>query len=202
MYQKRSNIPKTWPILKKTSKYVVVAAHARKQSIPLLLILRDILGIARTRKEARYILLNNNVKINNKIRKNDAFPVQVFDKIQLEEISEKEADKKIIKISGKKILGKGQIQMNLQDGRNFLFKDKFGVGDSVVVNTKQNKIEKILNLEKNAKVEIIAGKHAGEKGVLKEIIDFKKGKKIQVELKINGESKKIDLPPKMILIIE
>ncbi len=219
MHQKRINIPKIWPIPRKGTKYLAVASHAHNKGIPLLFILRELLGIARTKKEVRYILLNSDVKVNNKVRKSEKFPVQFFDTIQLEklnknyrigiehnkfkleEISAKEANKKIVKISGKKILSKGQVQMNLEDGQNFLLNEKsekFAVGDSALLNTKEKKIEKILQLNKNANVEVISGKHSGEKGKLKEIVGEGRKKKYIIKLK----DKEVGLPFRTLLVLE
>jgi len=216
MHLKRNKMPKTWPIPRKGTKYLALASHSKTNSIPILFILRDILGIARTRKEARYLLFNGDLKVNNKTRKNENFPVQVFDvislekinkkyllnivnrKFVLEEISGEMGDRKIVKILGKKILKKGATQMNLQDGQNFISKEKFSAGDSALINTKQNKIEKILVLKEGANIEIISGKHAGEKGKLKQIINLEKRKIYQVKLK----GKEVELPLKTILVTE
>jgi len=216
MHQKRSKMPKTWPIPRKGSKYLAVASHAKTKGIPLLFVLRDILKIAKTRKEARYFVLRGDVKVNNKIRKDETFPIQVFDvvsldkinknyrlniinkKFNLEEVSDKDAEKKIVKISGKKILGENRVQMNLNDGQNFLIKDKFNVNDSALINTKENKVEKILTLKKGAKIEIISGKHVGEKGKLKDIESLGKQRMYHIQLK----DKDVKLPLKTILVIE
>ena len=211
-------MPKAWPIPRKerTMRYIATPGHSVKKSIPLLFILRDILKIAKTRKEVRHFVLAGDVKINNQIRKNEAFPVQVFDvinlektkknyrleivnrKFELKEISGKEADKKIVKISGKKILDKNKVQMNLEDGQNFVAKEKFSVGDSAVVNTKENKIEKILSLKDGANIEVISGKHAGEKGKLKAIENLARENVYIIKLK----ESEVTLPFKTILVIE
>ena len=178
--------------------------------------IRDILKIAKTRKEARYFVLRGDIKVNNRIRKDETFPIQVFDvvsldkinknyrlsiinkKFNLEEISDKDAEKKIVKISGKKILGENRVQMNLDDGQNFLIKDKFNVNDSALINTKENKVEKILTLKKGAKIEIISGKHVGEKGKLKDIESLGKQRMYHIQLK----DKDVKLLLKTILVIE
>jgi len=213
---KRQEIPKTWPVPRKGTKFIAVASHAKRKSIPLLFILRDILGIAKTRKEAKRIVFQGDVKINNKLRKDEVFPVQVFDvislektkknyrleivnkKFQLKEISDKEAGKKIVKISGKKILGKGKVQINLEDGGNFLIKEEFSVGGSAVLNTNENKIEKILELKEGANIEVISGKHAGEKGKVKAIEQLEKTRRYLIKLK----DKEVELPLKTLLVIE
>jgi small subunit ribosomal protein S4e len=206
----------TWSIPRKGSKYLTIASHEKSKSIPLVFILRDMLKIAKTKKEARHLLLNGELKVNNKIRRKESFPIQVFDVISLEklgknykleivnkkftlkEISNKEAEKKIIKISGKKILKNKKIQMNLEDGQNLLTSEKFEIGDSIILNTKKGKLKKIIPLEKEANVEIVLGKYAGEKGKLKDIKMLERSRRYLVELK----GKEAELPFKAILVIE
>jgi len=217
MHIKKTQMPQAWPILRKGKgrRFVAVPSHATSKGITILFLLRDVLKIAKTRKEARYMTFNGLIKVNNKIRKDENFPVQVLDtvsldkaklnyrleiinrKFRLAEISEKETETKIVKISGKKILAKKKIQINLDDGQNFLTDEKFSVGDSVVLNTKKGKIIKILPLKEGAKVEIIAGKHAGEKGALAGFEELVRGRSYKIKLK----DKTVSLPYKTILVI-
>lgn len=161
--------------------------------------------------------LNGMVKINNKIRHDENFPVNVLDvlnlsvdkenrfyrleivnkKFSLVMIDAKEADSKIVKIVGKKILSGGKVQMNLRDGQNFLNATKFSVGDSVVLDTKKDVVSKVLSLKKGAKVEVIGGKHAGEKGELVGFEDLVRGRNYQIKL----EDKIVSLPYKTILVV-
>ncbi len=218
MHMKKTKMPITWPVPRKGKgkRFVAVPSHGGSKGISILFLLRDVLKIAKTRKEARHMTLNEMVKVNNKIRKDENFPVQVRGVLSLDraklnyqleivnkkfhliEISAKDAETKIVKISGKKIIkGKG-IQMNLDDGYNILSDKKFSVGDSIVLNTKNNKIVKILPLKKGAKVEIISGKHAGEKGELIGFEELVRGRNYQIKLK----DKNVSLPYKTILVIE
>ncbi|MFZ5955011.1 MAG: 30S ribosomal protein S4e [Nanoarchaeota archaeon] len=216
MHQKINEMPKTWPIARKGSKYIAMSNHDKYRSVPLLFIIRDMLKLAKNRKEVKYMLLNSEIKVNNKIRKDEKFPINVLDVITLEkikknyrleivnkkfklnEIAEKDKEEKIIKIIGKRLLAKNKVQANLEYGNNFLIKDNFSIGDSVILDTKQNKIKQILQLKEGAKVEIVSGKHAGEKGKLKKIIALEKGKKYDIELK----DKIVSLPMKTIIVIK
>ena len=211
-------MPTTWPLPRKNhkKKFISVPSHASSKCISVLFILRDVLKLAKTRKEARYMTLTGYVKVNNKVRTDEDFPVQVFDVISLEkaklnyrleivnkkfhltEISDKEAQTKIVKICGKKILNGGKVQMNLDDGQNIISKDKFSVGDSVLLNTKENKIEKILSLKEGAEVEIILGKHAGNKGKLIRFENLVNGRSYVVKL----NDKEVSLPFKTLLVIK
>jgi len=214
---KKTQMPKSWPVPRKGrgKRYVAVPSHATSKGISLLFLLRDVLKLVKTRKEARYMTLNGMVEVNNKVRKDENFPVQVFDTVNLDKaklnyrleivnkkfslakISAKDAETKIVKIAGKKVLGENKIQMNLDDGQNFLTKEKFSVGDSVVLNTKEAKIVKVLSLKEGAKIEVILGKHAGEKGELVGFEELVRGRTYKIKL----EDKTVSLPYKTILVI-
>jgi len=218
MHIKKNKMPRLWPIPRKglKEKFVAIPSHATSKGISLLFILRNILKIAKTRKEARYITLNGMLTVNNKVRKEVDFPVQLFDtiglkkaklnyrliilnrKFNLEEISEKEAETKITKVTGKRTLGKNKVQMNLSDGQNIITSEKFSLGDSIIFNTKTNKIEKVLPLKKGASIEIISGKHAGEKGELLGFEKLSRGKNNLVKL---GD-REVSLPQKTIFVIK
>ena len=219
MHIKRNNIPKTWPLTRKQgTKYLAVSDHSGKIGLPLLFVMREILGIVKTRKEAKKIILNKEIKVNGVIVKSEMLPVQIFDKISIdkikkyyslnivnkkfkvEEISEKDSHKKTVKISGKKIIGTDKIQINFEDGQNILYKYEFSVGDSAVLNfeKEKNSVEKILKLEKGANVEVISGKHAGKRGKLEEVVKLGLGKKFKIKL----ESGVVELPLKTILVVE
>jgi small subunit ribosomal protein S4e len=216
---KKTKMPNTWPVPRKGKgkRYVAVPSHGVGKGISLLFLIRDVLGIAKTRKEVRIMTLGGMVKINNKVRHDENFPVNVLDivnlsvgkenrfyrleivnkKFSLVEIKEKDADSKIVKIIGKKIIKNGLVQMNLRDGQNFLSKSKFSVGDSALLDTKKGKVVKILNLKKGAKIEIIAGKHAGKKGELVGFEDLVRGRNYEIKLK----DRVVMLPYKTILVI-
>jgi small subunit ribosomal protein S4e len=209
-------MPKAWPIPRKGTTFIAGATHARTKSLSLIFIVRDILGLARNKKEVKFLLANGEVKVNNQIRKDEKFPVQVFDtvsfektgkvyrlliskkKFKLEETTAKDAETKVVKVISKKVLSGKKSQMNLEDGRNFLYEKEFAIGDSVVVNTKTGKIEKILPLKSGASVEVVSGKHAGEKGKLVDSKVLERTKMYKIKLK----NKEVELPLKTLLVIE
>ncbi|MCH7850038.1 MAG: hypothetical protein IH845_00140 [Nanoarchaeota archaeon] len=218
MHIKKSLMPRTWPVPRKAQgkKYISVPSHATRKGISLLFILRDILKIANTKKEVRFMTLNSLVKVNNKIRCDENFPVQVFDTINLEkagknyrleivnrkfslkEVSDKESMEKIVKITGKKLLTGNKIQMNLDDGHNILVKEKFSVGDSALIDNINQKVLKILPLSEGANIEVVLGKHAGEKGKLVAIENLVRGRNYKIKL----EGGMVSLPFKTILVIK
>jgi len=191
MYLKRAKADKKWPIPRKGSKYIAVATHERKNSIPILLILRDILKLAENRKEAKKIINSGQIIINNKKIKNERFPVLPFDivkigdknyklkisergKIDIEET--KETDR-IHKIIGKKTLKNGKIQFNLLFGENIISNKKIKIGDSIII--KDKSVSEIIPLEENKNAVIMFGKNAGKMGKIEKIEDKKVILKVQ-----------------------
>ena len=87
MYVKRQTVEKSWPIPRKGTKYIVVASHDKKNGLPLLIILREMLRVAKNRKEARKILNLGVVSVNDKIVRKENFSVLPFDIIKMGEKS-------------------------------------------------------------------------------------------------------------------
>lgn len=217
MHKKISEMPKEWPLARKGRKYIAVSSHDDRKSIPIVFALRDVLKIAKTRREVKQICLEGNVVVNGKVRKDIAFPIQSRDILQLDKIKKnyvlvqknkkykfeliekKDANSKIIRIIGKTVLGKNKFQANLQDGRNFLVKEKFNCGDSVVWDLNKNQISKIIPLEKGARVEIIKGKHLGLKGKI--VGEKEEGNKVSIEIKLE-DGKNVFLEKIVLLAIE
>ncbi len=187
-HMKRHKVPKNWPIPRKGSAFVVKPNFSVNKGIPILVILRDVLKIAENRREVKEAIRSKNVLHNNKVisdEKNNAVLFDVisivpakkhykiglseFGKFSLEEISEKEAEKKVSKVINKKMLKGKKTQINLSDGRNFVTSVKCSTGDSVLINFKDKKIEKILPMKEKEKVIVFAGKHAGKQGVLRKL---------------------------------
>jgi small subunit ribosomal protein S4e len=207
MHIKRNNIPKFWPIPKKGNKYVAVPDHNQNESIPLSIVMRDIFKLVRNKKELIKTLNEKQIKINNKIINETNYPISLFDvikiesakksyraslsehkKIIFEEINDKDSKSKVYKVLNKKILGTDKTQLNLMFGKNILTKEKVNVGDSVLISIENNKIEKVIPLEKGRDAFVIEGRHAGKQGKIEDIIvrgDKRLAKIIQKDGKIN-----------------
>ena len=66
-HQKRLSMPKTWNIQRKTRKWAVKASpgpHSGLKSIPLLLVLRDVMKLANSSREAKKILHDGNILVD------------------------------------------------------------------------------------------------------------------------------------------
>jgi small subunit ribosomal protein S4e len=215
MHLKRQKTPKSWPIERKGTKYVVRGKSNMQKGVPILIVLRDILKITENRKEAKRALNSKKILLNGNLIKDERNTILLFDiitiiptnksyrleltekgKFILRDINEKEANYKISKIINKKILKGKKIQLNLYDGRNILSKENRNIEDSVLINLKEKKIEKDLPLIEKAKVIAIKGKHSGSTGIIEKI--DKKNKSALI--KINN--KKVNILTKQIMVIE
>ncbi len=83
---KRKPAPAFWPIHRKELPWVVKpssGSHSLKKCVPLTLVLRDMLGVAETRKEGKIIIDQGKVIVNGKVYKKDDIPVGLMDVIAL-----------------------------------------------------------------------------------------------------------------------
>ena len=190
-HMKRYSMPEFWPVPKKGKVFIVrpmPGPHPKEGCIPLQVIVRDVLRYAESQEEAKKILREGKILVDKKPRKNPKFPVGLMDVIEipeakkhyrigvnhrgltLNEIDEKEANRKVCMINGKTTVKKGMCQLNLHDGRNILLKkDTYRVGDSVEISIPEQNILKHYRFEKGEKATIIAGRNIGVKGKIKDI---------------------------------
>jgi small subunit ribosomal protein S4e len=162
--------------------------HRKDESIPLLRIVRDILGYADNAHEAGKIIKSGMVLVDKVARKDPNYGVGLMDVVEIPEagqcfrvlptkkkhelkpIDAKETGIKLCKIVGKKVVGKGKMQLNLHDGTNILVDGKdFKTGGTVVLELPKKKILETLQFEKGNFGLIVRGRHIGEAGKIGEI---------------------------------
>jgi len=214
----RLNAPKCWTIKKKQSKWVTrpnPGPHPLKKCIPLSILIKDLLNHAETTKQVKKILNNKDIIVDKKVRKDHKFPAGLMDTIEIPKIKEyyriilnnknklilmpikkEETEIKPCKIIGKKILKNKKIQLNLFDGKNILIeKDSYKVGDTIIINLLNNKINSHLKLEKDSKVYLTDGNHVGKIATISEI---KKGSKT---VTLNHDKQKIKTAKEYVFVI-
>ncbi len=210
---KRLNAPRTWPISRKENKWVTRSypgPHKLKESMPLNIILKDLLGYTKTTKEVKNILNNKEILIDKIPRKEIKFPVGILDIIEipktkeyflfllnkkgkffLDKIDEKKAEVKYLKIINKKVLKKNRLQINFYNGNNLLTENKeYNIGDTLLMNLKDKKIIKHLKLEKGATVYLTGGKYVGLTGSVERLYSNDKMNRKIIELNINNKKVK------------
>jgi small subunit ribosomal protein S4e len=203
---KREPAPRFWPIHRKEYAWTVKpkpGPHALKHSLPLAVVVRDILGFAKTRKEAKNIISQGKILVDGQARKEAAFPIGLMDVISIPEaeasyrvlshekglilhpVEKEETGFKLCRIENKKVLDHGHVQLNLHDGTNKLIRvadpkkpneDVYETLDAVKVAIPIGEITGRIKLTKNAPALIIDGQNRGIHGKILEIEDVS-GKK-------------------------
>ncbi len=174
---------KKWTIRAKPGK------HTRKTSVPLGIVLRELIGITQNARETRNVLQLGKVLIDGKKVKDQRQPIGLFDIISLEGqkenyrmhydkkgrlFTEKEkAEKtqtKIIRVKSKKIVKGKKISLSTNDSRTIITDNKdISVGDSLKITVPEQKIVSHIKMESGKKVLVTGGKHIGETAKIKEV---------------------------------
>lgn len=210
MHIKRKTIPAFWPISRTGTKYMAVPIHNKNDSLPLIIVMRDILDLVKTKKEMKKIVHEKKILVNGKLINSINYPLSLFDtlaipsvkkfyraelngkKINFSEIKESEVNIKMFKVIGKTTLPGKKVQINFNGGKNLLSNEKINVGDFALIDMTNNKIKNHVVLGKNTSVLVVEGKHKGKSGKIKEI--FKEGENIiaKIESKLEEISTNID----------
>jgi SSU ribosomal protein S4E len=115
--------------------------HPSDRSLPLLLVVRDLLKLAESNREARKIIAQGEVKVDGKYVKNYKWPVGIMDVVEvpkigtyyrvlpdprgtlrLVEIPKEEASLKLVRVEGVTTVKGGHFELHLSDGRNVLIR--------------------------------------------------------------------------------
>ncbi|MBU0958978.1 MAG: hypothetical protein KKB31_03455, partial [Nanoarchaeota archaeon] len=83
MHLKRHKVPKTWPVFRKGTKYVIRPSSNLTRGLPILVVLREALGIAQNRKEVKRAIHLKHILLNGNPINDEKNAVTLFDKITL-----------------------------------------------------------------------------------------------------------------------
>lgn len=195
---KRKPAPKFWPIHRKELPWIVKpssGSHSLQGCLPLTLVLRDMLGVAQTRKEAKMILSQGKVLVDGKIRKKDDSPVGLMDVVSMPDagkyyrvmpshkglvlnpISKEDASFKLVRVEDKTTV-KGGVQIALHDGSNMLIKVAdpknpaevtYETFDILKVSYPDKQVASTLKTKEGNLAVITGGKNIGKQGKIVEI---------------------------------
>src|SRR5947208_3733932 len=191
---KREPSPGFWPIHRKEYTWAPrtrPGPHAREKSLPLVIIVRESLGLANIAKEAIRIISTGKVKVDGIVRRDRRFPVGLMDIVQIEGVpqvyralpkpnrglvlspaQDKEAAYKICKIVGKQNVPGGKLQYSLHDGRSLLSaakdtrpgREQLAVGGAIQLSFPVQKMVKHDPCQLGAIVIVIDGRNKGSYG--------------------------------------
>ncbi|WP_297465290.1 30S ribosomal protein S4e [Thermococcus sp.] len=198
---KRLAAPDQWYVRRKDYKWAVRPSpgpHSMRTSIPLLYIVRDYLGYAKTAREARKILNEGKILVDGRVRKDYKFPVGIMDVVSIPEtgehyrvlpnrigklilhpISEEEAKIKPLRINNKRMVKGAKVQLNFHDGSNHLVspaeKDAYRTAYTVLMKVPEREVIGIIPFEVGSYVFVTQGKNVARKGKVVEIRRFPMG---------------------------
>lgn len=182
---KRLAAPRSWSIPRKTDFWIVRPSpgpHGISESVPLGSILRDMLKVCDSAREARRILNNRGVHVDRRVVTDPKFPVGLMDVLSLQEtkahyrmlvntrgrmalvgIEEGDSSWKLCRVEDKTTVRGGKTQLNLHDGRNMILpKDAYKTGTTLKIHLPEQKVLEHYELAKGASVLVTAGQHVGQ----------------------------------------
>jgi small subunit ribosomal protein S4e len=218
---KRLAAPSFWPIPKKKYTWTFSPSpgpHKKDECIPLAIIVRDILGLAETGKEAKKIIKAREILVDGKVRTDHRFPVGLLDVIsipklnkhyrvvpyknglKLIEIDENDAKKKILKIVGKRSIKGNRFQLNMNDGKNIIVNEnKYRTNSSLLVEIPTLKILDYIEMDVGNLVLITSGQNSGKIG---RIVEVKEGKfNVKPALICETEDKRVEVLKEHAIVI-
>ena len=180
---KRLAMPRSWPLPRKTSIWVTrptPGSHSLDLCMPISLVIRDVLGYARSTREVRHILHNGNALIDGRVCKDVRRGVGLMDVLTLGEdnyrcildhngrlryrtISPAEAGWKVCRIESKSTIKGGKTQLNLHDGRNIVVDDaaEYTTGSSLKLSLPSQDILEHIKFDEGVRCYLIGGAHIG-----------------------------------------
>ncbi len=161
------------------------------------MVIREMLGIAKTAREAIHIINTGKVKVDGTVRRDHRFPVGLMDVIQIEgsaqtfrilpkpntgltptPIEQKESGFKLCKIVGKTTIAGGKTQLSFHDGRNLLLPardprqktgEEYAVGTAIQLGLPEQKIIGRVPFQAGTIGLVVDGRNQGQVGRVESI---------------------------------
>lgn len=193
-HQKRLSAPRHWMLSKVGGIWATKPCqgpHKLRESLPLLVLLRNKLKLALTGREAKMIVKEKtgNIAVDGRPRTNPKYPVGFMDVItllrtnssyrllydvkgrfKLLKISKDEAQYKLCKVLARKMGDKGIPHIITNDGRTIRFPNpEIKENDTIKLNLNSGEIVKSFKYKVGNKVMIVGGNNIGRIGTIDHI---------------------------------
>ena len=218
---KRQMAPMFWGINRKEKRFVITVrpgSHAKNNSIPSAVLLRDTLKKVKTLREAKSSIYGGKVKVDGVTQKSLHHSIGLMDTIELEgttdmyrlvpkdgrilvpiKINATEKSKKLVKVKSKTTIKGGKTQLGFHDGRTIITDINANVNDTCLLQIPEQKILDVIKFEKNSRVIVTRGINAGRIGLINEIKQgtFTLPKRISLII----DDKTIEIPANITMVV-
>ena len=184
---KRRAAPRSWTVSRKGTKWIrrpSPGPHAQEDSIPLVLVLRDVQRLVHNAREARILTRSGSVLVDGKVVHDLARGLGLMDtlslgsplnayyrivkdphnRLRLVSIPSDEAGIKLARVRFKHSIRGGQVEVTLHDGRNILVApdSPYRVGDTLKLEVPAQKVVRHVPLAPGQLAYVSGGTHVGE----------------------------------------
>ena len=218
---KRQMAPLFWGINRKNKRFVITVrpgSHPKNRSIPTALLLRDVLNVVTTLREAKSVIYNGKVIVDGIIRKSLHHSIGLMDVVELQGVSDiyrlvptrghtlqpikietDEKSKKLVKVTSKTTIKGKKTQLGFHDGRTIIAENDVNVGDSCLIQIPEQKILDVIKLEKDSLVIVTRGINTGQVGHVNSInkATFTLSKRINLTI----DKKKFEIPTDLVIAV-
>tara|TARA_Y100000739_G_scaffold148224_1_gene127696 strand:+ start:1752 stop:2336 length:585 start_codon:yes stop_codon:yes gene_type:complete len=170
--------------------------------MPLGVILRDVLGLAHSRREAKRMVATRKVLVDGRIETDSGRGVGLMDvltvgedhyrcvldengKLRYRSIPTKNSSSKLCRVMGKTTIRGGKTQVHLHDGRNITVDDakKYNSGDTLVISLPDQEVSGHHAFSEGVLAYLTGGSHIGctAKVVSKDVKRSSKANEVQFE---------------------
>jgi len=186
---KRLNAPRHWMLDKMSGVFAPrpsTGPHKLRECLPLVILLRNRLKYALTRREVTFIVMQRLIKVDGKIRTDATYPTGFQDVISIEKTNEQfrllfdtkgrftlqpitgeEAKYKLGKVRRVAIGNKGVPNVSVHDGRTIRYPDPLiQVNDTVKIDLETGKITDFIKFDIGNIAMATAGRNLGRIGVI------------------------------------
>lgn len=186
---KRLAAPSSWLLDKLSGTYAPRPApgpHKLRESLPLIVLLRNRLKYALTGREVTTITMQRLIKVDGKVRTEATYPTGFMDVVSIEKsgehfrilydakgrfvvhrISAEEAQYKLLKVKKVQLGNKGVPQIVTHDGRTIRYPDPLiRVNDTVRYDIENNKLLEFVHMDTGCNVMVTGGRNQGRAGVI------------------------------------
>ncbi|CAO1623392.1 unnamed protein product [Parajaminaea phylloscopi] len=188
-HMKRLAAPSSWMLDKLGGTYATRPApgpHKLRESLPLVVLLRNRLKYALTGREVTAITAQRLIKVDGKVRTEPTYPTGFMDVVSIEKsgehfrilydvkgrfvvhrITAEEASYKLLKVRKAQLGPKGVPLIVTHDGRTIRYPDpEVRVGDTVRFNIESGKLEEHIHLDTGITCMVTGGRNQGRVGTL------------------------------------